>query len=696
MFDMKPAPSSFDVAPEAIAIAIGVAERREICGLLALLEAANALEMIKSLASSAQEKLGWIPPRTEERVAAESARLFAGLQSTQILRHRLWAEIAQALDMPEQPPLSLRKIRSAAAAMGLRAAEVLKPSVVARRRAAESPSESLVGGIGDRLLHAAQRLRKRSAEEIGFPDIVAAELEALLNGVRPLDLESSFDPEAAAAIRKGQVAMAAAAATGGGWAAFAAAVGSAGFAPYVVAAKLSAFIPFVSGPALVSFLAVMINPATVVAGGAALGYWAVKGQASSTRRTAAARVAVLLALRGLQDQEAGLSALVSVFRNLHRASAQDLAYLGKDQIKRLVQRSRRLEERIGRDLPPVSPPAPAPWSAPIFKTRDRASTDAGLVGALTAADMLHHAVAIDPAVLAAADFSRGLDLGDPLELAAHIAAFSTRGAVVGLRGYTAEQVVMARLIEQGHSVELAPGSATAGLDLIVDGYPMQVKCGESLSLLWEHFSRYPEIPVIADVELARMAVAAEAPWSAMVTTIDGFELETIQNLVDRSLDATQALGDANLPVYAMIIGGVRAANRVWTGEIPVEDLPACMVLDLSLRGGLAAAGQVGGAFLGLLAIGPAGALILGPVVGVAALMGTTKAHGLVDRAIRDEWHARVTKSAEELRLALIASCGRRIDSLAKRENLTRRYGARLTEKIRLWEESRMLDDTIAA
>lgn len=85
---------------------------------------------------------------------------------------------------------------------------------------------------------------------------------------------------------------------------------------------------------------------------------------------------------------------------------------------------------------------------------------AAATAGLTAADMLHHAASIDPSVVEAADFSRTADIDDPLELAAHFADFAARGSEIALRGYAAEQLVLARLIEDGHDAVIAPTSTT--------------------------------------------------------------------------------------------------------------------------------------------------------------------------------------------------------------------------------------------
>ena len=176
----------------------------------------------------------------------------------------------------------------------------------------------------------------------------------------------------------------------------------------------------------------------------------------------------------------------------------------------------------------------------------------------------------------------------------------------------------------------------------------------------------------------------------------GFDLDQVQSLVEQSLLAATELGDVAVPLYATLIGGARAAHRAWTGQIPMEDLPAWLVIDLTIRGGLAGVGQAGGALLGLVILGPAGALVLGPVAGVAALMGTGRAHDLLDMGIRREWRSEVLEAAQNLHTALQAAGDRQIGALSCRLGRLRRAGGDRTNPLFAWLEARMADDVIAA
>ena len=684
------------IHPASIAAGIGLADRQEICGLLALLEVSGITETIKGLAETAHHKLRPDTAPESSRFARSSEALLQGPVCTDALKHRLWVELSRLLGTEGPLPFSVRRLRQDASAIGFRAAEVLKPSVIAARDKDAGQVSGVAARARSKLLRALPASGSRSSQSVSFPDVVFEELKALMNGLDRVAQTGDLDPEVATAIRKGQIAMSAATVAGGGWVAFASVVGSAGFAPYIFAAKLSAMIPFVSGPMLTSFLAVMINPVVVVAGTAALGFWAIRKGTTPVREAAAARVAVMLALSGMRDLSGGLAALATVFRGLYRIDRRDLTHMKRRDVTGLVLRTKKLEDLFGDGVPPSISTAPGGWGQDMRSATRQGIADVALTGALSAGDMLYHAAAIDPSVLEAADFSRTLSVDDPLDLAVHVSAFAAKGAQIALRGYTAEQLVMARLVEQGHAVELASSSTMPGYDLVVDGIPVQVKCGANLSLLQEHFSKYPDMPVIANVDLARMAEDSKADWAHLVTTVDGFELDYVQSILDRSLEAAQNLGENVVPVYAMIVGGARAATKAWNGEIPVEDLPAWLVFDLSIRGGLATAGQAGGAFVGLLVIGPAGALILGPVMGVAALFGTGALHAALDRAIRSDWHDEVSQAADKLRQALLTALKHQVQHLVSRHDRLSHAARGIPADLQLWLGSRSAEDVISA
>ncbi|WP_136683118.1 hypothetical protein [Falsirhodobacter xinxiangensis] len=682
-------------SPRHVAAGLGDASRQEICGLLALLDAAQLKRIAGAMGEAAWRKLASDNKPATDRVTAFANDLMDGPLPTDALRARLWLSMKQDLGLPGLYPLSTRGLDEEASAISVRASEILAPAIFEAREQKADADRSILGRTSSKLMRAAPGARRRASAAVTFPDVVAHELAGLMEGLTQAESTRDLDPEVAAAIRKGQQAISTAAIAGGGWATLAGAIGSAGFAPYIAAAKLSAVIPFVSGPTLTSLLFVMINPVTVLAGSAALGYWAINGQASAARELAAARIAILLTLHG-QGSGSGMAALLDAFRALHRMADTDLLHLDDNQLHSIRQHAGAITTAVSTGIPPASLAAPGLWGERIAEGQATDRPDTALVAGLTAADMLYHAAAVDPLVLAAADFSRVADIATPLDLAVHVAGFASPGGQIGLRGYSAEQFVMAQLIEDGHDVMLAEGSTTPGYDLIVDGSPIQVKCGTNISLLHDHFKKYPDVPVIADNALALQAQSLDEAWAPMVATTSGFDLEHVQSLVDQSLSAALGLGEVSVPFYAAVIGGARAAHKAWTGQIPIEDLPAWLVIDLTIRSGLAGAGQTGGAILGLVVLGPAGALILGPIAGAAALLGVGRAHDLLDRGIRNEWRAEVLNEARDLHRGLLSGANRQIGALTIRLERFRKHGSHLPQDLFVWLEARMVDDLIAA
>lgn len=682
-------------SPSDIAAGVGNASRQEICGLLAMLDAARLTKIAGAMGEAARRKLFSDDEPAADRVTVFANELMDAQVSTDALRASLWLNVKQDLGLPGLYLLSARGLEEEAAAIAVRASEILAPAMTSAQQQKADADLSIMWRTGRKLLRSAKGAHRQARAAVTFPDVVAHELMAMMDGLAEAESRGDLDPEVAAAIRKGQHAISASVLAGGGWAAMATAIGSTGFAPYIAAAHLSAMIPFVTGPTLASLLFVMINPVTVVAGSAALGYWAISGRASSAREVAAARVAILLAVRG-QGAEQGTVTLLNAFRELHRMSDQDLNHLDAKQRKAIRLQAGTIVTSLSGNIPPAASAAPGLWGARIVVDHATDRQDTALVAGLTAGDMLYHVAAVDPAVLAAADFSRVTEFDTPIDLAVHVAAFASQGARIALRGYSAEQLVMAQLIEDGHDVMLADGAATPGYDLIVDGIPVQVKCGTSISLLHDHFAKYPDIPVIADNGLAAQAQDLGEPWAPMVTTTNGFDLDHVQSLVDQSLQAAVGLAEVPVPVFAILIGGARAAHKAWTGQIPIEDLPAWLVIDLTIRGGLAGAGQAGGAILGLLVLGPAGALILGPVAGVAALLSTGRAHDLLDRGIRSEWRAEVLETARDLHKALLKAVERQVTALTLRLERLRSVSDALPHQLFAWLEARMADDLIAA
>jgi hypothetical protein len=686
--------------PDLIASGIGLASRQELCGLIALLNAAGVVEVARGAGENLASRLGAEINGVEVRMVEMAGTLDRSTVSNEVLRHKLWHGLVRALDTRCILPLSEKRMAEEASALGVMASRVLSPGLLTEEQRRER-EELGRAGIADRMK---DRIRDvwnepsriwRDTPPLPFPEIIARELASLLDGLDMDGSDPATDPHIADALKRGGEKAWTAIAAGGGWVAIAAAVNAAGFAPYILAAQVSAFVPFVGGPAAVSFLAVMVNPVTIATGLLALGGLGGRKISQMVQRQVAARIAVLLALRGLADPRKGLGHTATCFRRICRSGAARPDHLSTTDWRALLTRVARIEALIGMDLPDAPGAPPMPWGAvPAITATSAPLVQALATAGLTIADMLFHAAVIDPRVLAAADFWRSAEISDPMDFALYATDFAVRGADVALRGFTAEQVVMGQLISQGHHVSLPDSSSNPGFDLIVDGNEVQVKCAEGLSALEDHFAVYPGIPVIANAELVEKIT--DQPWANLVTTIDGYELETVEAITERSVEAGIELGAPNVLFAAIGVGALRGAMGVMNGEIPAGHLPEWLVVDTALRGGLVIAGGKAGAALGLIAVGPAGALILGPALGAASVFGVDGARMIVDRTINPDWYNAMRETGEALRNALLHDLDDKIGLLVRRRAELRQAAADVPENLKVWIDRRAADDAIAA
>ena len=317
-------------------------------------------------------------------------------------------------------------------------------------------------------------------------------------------------------------------------------------------------------------------------------------------------------------------------------------------------------------------------------------------GGIAAAELLFDAAAIDPDVVAAADFSSSEQLGDIFRFGAfaeHVAAMSEAaqaGAKSALRGYVGEMMVASRLA--GHEVSLPETPNNAGYDLLVDGHPFQVKCyGSSdgaLDALGEHFDKHPDIPVYVNSEVMPAVQRSGEPWAGQVFTVEGYDYETTNRVMEESLAAGSDLAALDVPIFAVAVSAARNLHGWWKGSVPLHHLPWEVIIDGSVHGGLSVAGGFTGAALGGLVFGPAGAVVFGGVGGIAALFGA----GVTGRAVRRLFYRKSRELVRE-RAALFENAlekamkekdarkRRKIDQLdaaiaRKREDLDRQWAAR--------------------
>ncbi|MBW0157619.1 hypothetical protein [Sedimentimonas flavescens] len=699
------------ISPEAILSGIGKADRVLIATYLALLAAGDSLTIMKGAVKDLGKKLRLLEEDTAAQMQDRIQTITASPVTDDELRHHLWVALTKSLDAQGETPFSPRSARMSASALAVRASERLSPTIRKTRELEEEKrtNSCIAHNISwsEKLgANAASRVRKlksllHGTEPLPFPTIVEEEILALMQDTAIMEqaeqVAATKDPQLAEAVKEAHQAAQLAMAAGGGWAMFAAIVANAGFTPYILAAQASAWVPLVGGKTLVSLLAVLVSPVTLIVGLGAI-VWLGAGKTGDVVRSAiASRVCVLLAIGGQEKPEEGVAGFLDSMRTLTRAPESKMAHLSKSERRAFRRHAAIVTRHLGKPIFTIAGTPPAPWNRRLPPTTTKAGlTDALLAGTLTAGEMYWHAASINPDVIAAADFCRIDDLGDPVSFAANAQMFASDAAGYSLRGYTAERLVMNRLIADGRAVSLAPDSNTAGLDLMVDGSPVQIKCGGNISNLTEHFEKYPDIPVIANAELALQAWERGEDWADLVSTVPGFEIAGIEADLVEALGHAASIADPGVVELALELGLLRGGLEAWRGRVPLTDLPAWMIMNAGAKGVLAFAGGKVGWLAGLVAVGPAGAVIFGPAVACAALIGAMPLQGAATRVLLRDWHVELLSLAADLHAQLRLATEARIRELSARSEAIRARTARDGSTFGRWLGLRSDDDLIAA
>jgi hypothetical protein len=649
------------VQPIDIIGGIGAASRQLLCASLALFDDSTFGKRLQETAASGAD---WVSRKLGGDVAESAASIQSrikywheGAWTEDELRLVLFMYLRNALHLEHRLSASMRGLKGLAEEIAAAVVRIGCPSVK-KDAVPEAPTlDTITQAVLKQLLEAALKGgegqmgpegqdqlisdARRRLEELGDAD-----RQRLLNAVGAKELNDE-------AVRK--ILLGA-----GGLGAFSAAVGASGFAAYILAAQASAFIPLVSGPALVSVVAVLSNPITVAAAGATMFWWASTSVNDKVRAAVAVRVASLLALNGLAAGRGAQRRVLIAFGSINSLRRPDsireavlAEYLADWALLNKVKAGEEADSQlarveIGLDQPiNVDADRVGRWRKLLPGTTEVGTT--GAIAGLTLGDILYSAASIDPAVMAAADFSRVPDLSNTAAFAAFadevlaLQPASELGATMNLKGYVGEQIVAAQLLEQGHQVVFPSTSNQPGWDLMVDGEPFQVKCFESASSLAEHFDKYPDIPVLANAELAGNV---PADCAGKVFFVEGYSDESVTELTTSSLNAGADLAGPDVPMFAMLVVGARNLGAYAEGKVSARQAFEETLLDGTARAGLAVAGGFAGKGVGLLLLGPAGAIVLGSVVPVLAQVQSGAVRGAVDGLMRTERYRRWEKDAQ--------------------------------------------------
>lgn len=711
------------VQPIDIIAGLGAADRKLLAVSLALFDDSTLSRRVKELADQAGN---WVSRKfggaeLEQAVLSVETRMAFWRDSTlsdDDLRLTLWIYLREAFGLAPRLTLSTRGAEALAVELAAAAIHVADPpdaGCAIKDQLAQwgwHEGDRRYTSLADvvqpvlRELMSAAFADGASRMDCAAQDKLIAETRARLQGLSEADQQRLLEMVGAqelndAAVR--QILL-----TGGGLTAFSAGVGMAGFSAYILAAQASAFIPLVSGPALVSTVAVLSNPVTVVAATAAALWWFSTSTNDKVRTSVALRVVSLLALQGLSAGRCGVDRVLASFKGM-----QKLRNIG-DIDGSICEGYRRdwrslIDGRRDKPTGPTVAPqvaalmrrpaaagsdADARWRRLLFSSRGEEVTAAAIAG-LTLGDIAYSAAAIDPTVIAAADFARLDDLSDPIAFAGFAAKIESLapggalGALGNVKGYVAERVVAAELVAQGHQVEFPASSIQEGWDLLVDGQPFQVKCLADAGGLVEHFEKNPDIPVLVNAELADHV---PPEWADKVFFVEGYSNELITNVSEHSLAAGADVLEPDVPLFA--IGVIAARNLVdyRAGKVSGAQAIEQIVLDGGTRAGLAAAGGFIGQGIGLLVFGPAGALVLGAVIPLLSQAQASRARSAMDGWVQPESYQRWEGQAHQTIDTLLGCLKAAIEE--KTEILRGKYKAVAAGGVGDYVRSRLLDEAL--
>lgn len=425
--------------------------------------------------------------------------------------------------------------------------------------------------------------------------------------------------------------------TSGSLTAFCAGVGMSGFSAYILAAQVSAFIPFVSGPGLVSLVSVLSNPVTTIAAIAGSAWWVASSANTTIKQNVSTLVTTLLCIQSFTSSKTNYQAISSMFTKInHLDEFRDLSNNSINHYKELwgnVKDAYKFDTpKMEHNLDDILS-RPLDWNkkqqgrleALLFPNKDDTHNIVNLA-LLSIGDVIYNLAAINPTVINALDFSRVDDISDALDFAGFaqsimaMSPISVSGAVNNLKGYVAEQFVAMELISQGHQVSFPDTSNQAGWDLLVDGERFQVKCLGERNGLEEHFSKY-DFPVIANSELSDNL---SDDWADKVFFIDGFSNEFIVNLTDSSLSHGATSLSPDVPLFAFTMSAIENYKQFKKGAVNIEQAIHQVMLEGTAKIGLATFGGFTGNAIGLLAFGPAGALVFGTTLPIIVQAQSTR------------------------------------------------------------------------
>lgn len=436
-----------------------------------------------------------------------------------------------------------------------------------------------------------------------------------------------------------------------------------GFSAYILAANLSSIIPLVGGQTMVSLLAVIANPIFVILALGAASTYGANNLTLNVKKTFASVITSVLAVRGVLSSKDLYNEICPIFLGIEERvlnlkkqnilkwldvsvfNSLETGVISPSLYKKSFLSDKIVNNKNDKDL----------IHSIIFPDIDNKEDIA--LATITFGDFIYDLASIDPDVVKAADFARTDNIASAFDFAKFSEGLeglpikSLMGHKVNLMGYTAERIVASKLVDKGHIVSLPETSNQAGFDLLVDGKEFQVKCikPESFSILEEHFTKYPDIPVFVNSEIHDVLIGEDPDWIDQVFFLEGYSHNFTSYLVDQAIEAGQDLGDYEIVSAISIISFVKNIHSWWRGQQSLGASSFNVLVDAASKGSMSILGGFAGAGIGALMFGPAGAYILG---GVTSFAGAVKGRHIVNKYLDNnlfpERESKLTEAANNL------------------------------------------------
>lgn len=297
-----------------------------------------------------------------------------------------------------------------------------------------------------------------------------------------------------------------------------------------------------------------------------------------------------------------------------------------------------------------------------------AEKDEFTFGAMSLGDLIYDRLSIDPSALEAFEFVKP-STTDIYKLAAwsHTVIGSPipvfDGDLSRLQGYVFERMAAMSLRQSGAVVEFPTTTTNPGWDFLVNGEPVQAKCGLSPHLVTEHLSRYPGIPrVVVNEELA-----SHFSGNDYIMPVHGITRDAVRSTTEHSLDSAADMLDLHLGDIVPAISVARNAYQLWRGNTDWRALPGNLSVDAAGRLIGATAGHaIGGAVLAL-GLGGWPAILLPVFAATGGYRGGRALSDLVKRRIllRSEYAA-----LSQAMMGWCAGAARVLDTMINRADKT--------------------------